>query len=98
MTLPQAIAIIEKYQENINDQVVRMDDVFAPDEYYLAVATLLPILKCLNCLSSWAVKNTDGYIPRCDESNHRPDVSMGDDYVSRCKTDILPDADELPFG
>lgn len=73
MTLPQAIETIEKHQESINDQVVRMDDVFAPDEYYLAVASVLPMLKCLNCLSSWASKNTDGFIARCeDEINFCP--------------------------
>lgn len=85
MTLSQAIETIEKSQQNINDQIVRMDDVYAPDEYYLAVASVLPMLKCLNCLSSWASKNTDGFITRCeDEINFRPPLQQG--------------ADELPFG
>lgn len=85
MTLLQAIETIEKSQQNINDQIVRMDDVYAPDEYYLAVASVLPMLKCLNCLSSWASKNTDGFITRCeDEINFRPPLQQ--------------DSDELPFG
>lgn len=86
MTLLQAIETIEKSQQNINDQIIRMDDVYAPDEYYLAVSVILPMLKCLNCLSSWASKNASGdYIPRCeDENNFRPSLQQ--------------DSDELPFG
>ena len=87
MTLSQAIETIEKSQQNINDQIVRMDDVYAPDEYYLAVSAILPMLKCMNCLSSWASKDniSDDFVPRCeDEINFRPPLQQ--------------DADELPFG
>ena len=86
MTLLQAIETIEKSQQNINDQIVRMDDVYAPDEYYLAVSVILPMLKCVNCLSKWASLNTSGdFYPRCeDENNFRPPLQQ--------------DADELPFG
>lgn len=99
MTFSQAIETIEKYQDNINDQVVRMDDVFAPDEYYLAVSAILPMFKCMNCLSNWASKDdiVGDFVPRCeDETNFCPDVQYSPEdlpYVQRS-----PDCDELPFG
>lgn len=106
MTFSQAIETIEKYQDNINDQVVRMDDVFAPDEYYLAVSAILPMFKCMNCLSNWASRdniigdfpfesdNSRQFIPRCeDESNYRPDVQYSPEdlpYVQEERDEELP--------
>lgn len=100
MTLSQATEIIEKFQENINDQLVRTDDVFAPDEYYLAVSAVLPVLMCLSCLTSYHGKDlSDGFIPRCkDESNFRPDVQYNPEDLPYVQKGHVSDDEELPFG
>lgn len=84
MTLLRAIEIIEKSQGDITDKVLLGEEPYPPDEYFIAVGKVVPMLKCLNCLSSWASKDASGdYIPRCeDENNFRPDLQQ--------------DADELP--
>lgn len=99
MTFSQAIETIEKYQDNINDQITRMDDVFAPDEYYLAVSTIIPMLKCLNCLSGWASKDIDSdFIPRCEEeTNFRPDVQYSPKDLPYVQKGHISEDKELPF-
>ena len=86
MTLSEAIYIIEKSQDDITDKVLLGEDPYPSDEYFIAVGRVLPMLKCLNCLSGWASNTSSAsFVPRCeDESNFRPDLQQ--------------DADELPFG
>ena len=87
MTLSEAIYIIEKSQDDITDKVLLGEDPYPPDEYFIAVGRVLPMFKCLNCLSNWAsrIDVSGDFIPRCeDENNFRPDLQQ--------------DADELPFG
>lgn len=99
MTPKQAIEIIEKYQENIDEQVLCEDDIYAPDKYYIAVSTILPMLKCMNCLFTWIAGVKDGeFIPRCEDKTNVPCCACGDGFIPPCEKSTLPDADELPFG
>ena len=58
MNLSQAIEIIEKSQEDINDKVLLGEEPYPPDEYFLAVGKVLPYLKCLECMAKQAVTIT----------------------------------------
>ena len=84
MTLTQAIETIEKSQEDITDKVFLGEKPYPPDEYFIAVAKVLPYLRCLNCMLKQAVKDNGGeFVSLCDADKFiSPELS----------------ADELPFG
>ena len=94
MNLIQAVETIDKHQENVNDKVLLGEEPYPPDEYFLAVSTVLPILKCLSCIVKWAsLGGGTQYVPRCDSdgicTHHNGCPCMDTPQYS---------ADALPFG
>ena len=96
MDLSQAIEIIEKSQADICDKIFLGEEPYPPDEYFLAVAAVLPYLRCLNCMAKQSVKDTcKAFISVCNSGNSsKPNADEKEQqFIS---PELNPE--ELPFG